>query len=226
MPPRSTKAPKSVMFLTWPSRTWSFASSWMISLFCFARCSSSTARRETTMFRRRLFSLMILNSIDWLRRRVDVLHLPERDLRTREEGLDAVQVDDHASLDLPHELRLPRPARPGRGRLDAVPDLDEVGACLERTTRPSWFSVFSRKTSISSPTFTPSRSGNSSTGITPSDLNPTSTVTSLSSILRTRPRTILPLPDLEGLFVELEPLAHGVRRLVFPVGDALALRRR
>ena len=52
MPPRSTKAPNSAMFLTMPLRRWptsSSASSWA---FFSARSASISARRLTTMFRR------------------------------------------------------------------------------------------------------------------------------------------------------------------------------
>src|SRR6185295_9033001 len=60
---------------------------------------------------------------------VDVLHLPQRDLRAREERLDAVEIHDHAALDLPNQLpfdQLPLV----RGRLHAVPDLHEIGTLL------------------------------------------------------------------------------------------------
>jgi len=64
-PPRSTNAPKSVMFLTTPSRIWSFARS--LRMVDFMRSRSPRARRGATppMLRRRLFSLMILTETVW-----------------------------------------------------------------------------------------------------------------------------------------------------------------
>ena len=59
-PPRSMKAPKSVMFLTTPSRTWPTSSSFTSVFRFFSRSVSRITRRDTTMFRRRLLSLMIL----------------------------------------------------------------------------------------------------------------------------------------------------------------------
>ena len=64
-PPKSMKAPKSVMFLTTPSRIWPSSNTLTISSRIRARSSSSTARRETTMLRRALLSLMILKGNSW-----------------------------------------------------------------------------------------------------------------------------------------------------------------
>jgi len=61
-PPRSMKAPKSVMFLTTPLRTWPASSSFISFSRLPARSVSRITRRDTTMLRRRLLSLMILNS--------------------------------------------------------------------------------------------------------------------------------------------------------------------
>src|SRR5262249_42521567 len=62
---------------------------------------------------------------------VHVLDLPERDLRSREEGFDAVEIHDDTALDLPDQLAFDQLAVVG-GRLDAVPDLDEVRALLRK----------------------------------------------------------------------------------------------
>src|SRR5437879_3008948 len=61
-PPRSMKAPKSVMFFTTPFRVWPTWRSFMRTSRLVLRSASSSTRRETTMLRRRLLSLMILNS--------------------------------------------------------------------------------------------------------------------------------------------------------------------
>src|SRR6266702_1685843 len=64
-PPRSMKAPKSVMFFTMPFRVWPTCSSFIRTSRLVLRSASSSTRRLTTMLRRRLFSLMILNSKLW-----------------------------------------------------------------------------------------------------------------------------------------------------------------
>ena len=60
-PPRSTKAPYSVMFLTTPSTTSPSLSRATISARCSARLSSRTARRDTTMLPRRRSIFRIWN---------------------------------------------------------------------------------------------------------------------------------------------------------------------
>ena len=62
-PPRSMNAPKSVMFLTTPFRTWSFCEL-LHQLLALAGplVLEDHAAADTTMLRRRLLSLMILNS--------------------------------------------------------------------------------------------------------------------------------------------------------------------
>ena len=135
MPPRSTKAPKSVMFLTTPVRTWPFSSSEMRVRFFSSRSCSSTMRRLTTTLRRRLFFLMIRHSISspimssrlgtWRRatcepgRNVSTPH----SLTTRPPLMrrSTVPVDDLAVL---------------VGDLDLVPDLQEVGALLGEHDQP------------------------------------------------------------------------------------------
>jgi hypothetical protein len=61
--------------------------------------------------------------------RVDVLNLTQRDLRSGQERLDPVEVDDDATLDLPDQLALDDLCRVV-GFLDAVPDADEVRTLL------------------------------------------------------------------------------------------------
>ena len=72
----------------------------------------------------------------------------------------------------------------------------------ESSTCPSRSSVFSSRTSTSSPTLTdssPPRSVNSSMGIRPSDLYPTSTITELDVTPMMRPVTISPSVRLRML---------------------------
>ena len=99
-PPRSMNAPKSVMFLTTPFRTWSFWSSFMSFSRLPARSVSRITRRDTTMLRLALVELDDLELELLAEQLVDVGHATERDLRSRQERVDAHQVDHHAALDL------------------------------------------------------------------------------------------------------------------------------
>ncbi len=65
MPPRSTKAPKSAMFLTMPLRRWPTSSSASNWAFFSARSASIRARRLTTMFRR---ASSIFSTMHWMAR--------------------------------------------------------------------------------------------------------------------------------------------------------------
>ena len=60
---------------------------------------------------------------------VDVRHATERDLRTREERIDAHEVDDHAALDLLDERAFDRHVA-FVGDADALPHAHEVGLLL------------------------------------------------------------------------------------------------
>ncbi len=65
---------------------------------------------------------------------VDVRHTTQRDLRTREEGVDAHEVDDHAALDLLDERAFD--GRVGLVRdADALPHAHEVGLLLRQDDR-------------------------------------------------------------------------------------------
>ncbi len=65
MPPRSTKAPYSVMFFTVPMRTLPSSSVPRVSRFFSAFSSSSTALRESTMLPRFLLTLMTRMRSSW-----------------------------------------------------------------------------------------------------------------------------------------------------------------
>src|SRR5687768_3809379 len=98
-PPRSMKAPKSVMFLTTPLRTWSFSSSFISFSRFPARSASSNAARDDDI----AAALVELDDLEFeglAEQLVHVRHAPQRDLRAREESVHAHEVDDHATLDL------------------------------------------------------------------------------------------------------------------------------
>ena len=81
------------------------------------------------MLRRVLLSLMILKSNCWPEELIEVLHLPDVDLRAGQKGLDPEQVDDDTALDPSRQLSLHR--RAGIvGVLDFVPHAHEVGFLL------------------------------------------------------------------------------------------------
>ena len=63
-PPKSINAPKSVIFFTIPCLTCPTSNSLTSDSLLFSLLSSSIARRETTIFLRRLFSLIILKLRD------------------------------------------------------------------------------------------------------------------------------------------------------------------
>ena len=93
-----------------------------------------STRRDTTMLRRRLLSLMILNSKRLAEELVDVRHLAQRDLRAGQERLDAHEVDDDAALDLLHERALDRLVALV-GDADLLPHAHEVGLLLREHDR-------------------------------------------------------------------------------------------
>jgi hypothetical protein len=125
--------------------------------------------------------------------RVDILDLAQRDLRARQERLDAVEVHDHAALDLPHQLAIHHLAAVVR-LLDAIPNAHEVGALLGEDDQAVLVLHFLEEDVDLRPTLMAAGSENSESEMTPSLLKPTSTRTSLSSTASTVPRTISPSP--------------------------------
>ena len=129
MPPRSTNTPKSAMFLTMPLRIWP---SWMsVSRlsFCVSRSSSSSLRREMTMFMRSSSILMIRARIGSPMK--SEMSCVRRMLtwRRRQEDGDALDVDEQAALDLALDDALDLVAFVVLGR-DALPAAQAVGAAL------------------------------------------------------------------------------------------------
>src|SRR6202171_2389593 len=87
------------MFLTTPSMTWPSSRFCTSSWRCSARVSSSTVRRDTTMLPRRRSILRIWNGCELFIRGA-VADRADIDLRARQEGDRAVEVDGEAALDL------------------------------------------------------------------------------------------------------------------------------
>ena len=103
MPPRSTNAPKSAMFLTTPLRSWPTSSCLSSSAFFSARSASIRLRRLTTMLRRASSILSTRHSIVFADVVADVVRPADIDLAGRQEHVDA-DVDQQAALDLAGDL--------------------------------------------------------------------------------------------------------------------------
>ena len=103
MPPRSTNAPKSAMFLTVPLRTWPTSISSRSCFFCCSRVISISLRRLTTMLRRLSSILRIMHSIVLADVVADVARAADVDLAGGQEDVDA-DVDQQAALDLAGDL--------------------------------------------------------------------------------------------------------------------------
>ena len=100
MPPRSTNAPKSAMFLTTPLRIWpDFDLGEQLASSAASRWSSISLRRLTTMLRRASSILRIMHSIVLADVVADVGRPADVDLAGRQEDVDA-DVDEQAALDL------------------------------------------------------------------------------------------------------------------------------
>src|SRR6266567_2531228 len=178
-PPRSMKAPKSVMFFTTPFRTWPTDNSFIRTSRLVLRSASSSTRRDTTMLRRRLFSLMILNSKLWpssssmFGTRRKAIWLPGRNASTPIRSTTTPPLIFLTSV----------PVTPASfscaSRIFSQTRMKSA-FFFERTTAPSWSSRCSRKTSISSPSLRLLGSLNSSIETAPSDLNPTSRMTAVA----------------------------------------------
>ena len=191
IPPRSIKAPKSVMFLITPVRRSPTLSSSFSSSRFPARSSSNRTRRLTTMFRRRLFSLRILKSYS----------SPSRSstLGTRRSAIwdpgRKASTPMRSTVTPPLIFRLIYPLT-GTSLSNASLILSQTrrksAFFFESTTTPWSSSRLSRKTSTMSPSLTSSGSRNSSSGIVPSDLKPTSRIMSRSVFPMTCALTISP----------------------------------
>ena len=155
MPPRSTNAPKSAMFLTMPLRVWPILDfRRRASALASPRSSSMSLRRLMTMLRRSR-SILRIFGVD-RRGRCTRRCRPGRRMSTwrgRQEDRHA-DVHQQAALDLAGDL-----AGDGVAFLvgvdDAVPSRGCGRPCAWRScTRPVSDSTCSRRTSISSPTST------------------------------------------------------------------------
>src|SRR3989449_2528709 len=197
-PPRSMKAPKSVMFLTMPFRTWPPCSCFSRPSRLVLRSASSSTRRLTTMLRRRLFSLMILNSKLWPRSssmlgtRRSAIWLPGRNASTPIRSTTTPPLIFLTSVPVtPSSFSCASRIRSQTRMKSAF--------FFESTTAPSWSSRCSRKTSTSSPSLRLLGSLNSSIGTAPSDLKPTSRMTAVSVTRSTFDFTISPSSMFESV---------------------------
>src|SRR5438105_6386551 len=197
-PPRSMNAPKSVMFLTTPLRTWLTDNSFISTSRFVLRSASSSTRRDTTMLRRRLFNLMILNSKLWpssssmFGTRRSAIWLPGRNASTPMRSTTTPPLIFFTSV----------PATASSfscaSRIFSQTRMKSA-FFFDRTTAPSWSSRCSRKTSTSSPSFRLFGSLNSSIATAPSDLEPTARMTAVSVTRSTFDLTISPSSIFESV---------------------------
>ena len=155
MPPRSMKAPYSVRFLTMPSTIWpSFSFSSVIS-FSSARSFSRSTRRDSTMLPRFLLNLMTLKRC-CLPMNASRLRTGRRS--TCEPGRNAFTPPRMVTERPPFTRALMVPSiSSSRSHAPEISSqtFSRSAFSFERTQRPSSFSRLSRKTSISSPSLTP-----------------------------------------------------------------------
>ena len=133
-PPRSMNAPKSVMFLTTPFRTWSFCSSFISFSRLPARSALEDHAARDDDVAAALVELDDLELVLLAEQLVDVRHATQRDLRAGEERVDAHEVDDHTALDLLDERAFDR-LIVLVGDADALPHAHEVGFLLREDDR-------------------------------------------------------------------------------------------
>src|SRR5579885_2377722 len=193
-PPRSTKAPYSVMFLTTPLRIWPSLRLATSSERCSARLSSSTARRDTTMLPRERSILRIWNGCC----------VPSSGVMSRTGRMSTWLPGRNATAPDRSTVKPPltRPKMTPVTRSLAWKFFSSwVHASSRRAfSRESWASPFlssmrSRNTSTMSPTRTSGSlppAANSLSGTRPSDLRPTSISAASFSTAMTRPLTTVP----------------------------------
>ena len=197
MPPRSMKAPKSVMFLTTPSRTCPLIE--LLDDFPaqpLALLLEHRAARDDDVAAR-LVELDDLEIELLPQELVEVLDLPDVDLGAGQESLDP-RTGRRTIPPLIRRISFPFTVVPASWEsLISSQTRMKSAFCLESTTLPSRSSTFSRKTSTSLPMAIVSGSENSLIGMAPSDLKPMSTSTSWGWMPTTRPFTISPsfLPE-------------------------------
>ena len=182
-------APKSVIFFTTPSRTCPIKSSFTNVSRFFSRSVSRITRRETTMLRRRLLSLIILNLyISPIRSSM----FGTRRSAICEPGRKAsTPIRSTVTPPLILWTNVPLTARSSSyASLIFSHTRKKSAFFLDRTTTPSSSSMLSSRTSTSSPAS--GASLNSSRAIEPSLLKPNSRITELSVTWSTRAFTISP----------------------------------
>src|SRR6266508_4685761 len=177
------------MFLTMPVRDMPSSSTSSVCFFFSSRSSSRTARRDSTTLPRLRFSLITLARTVWPS--MEARFLTGR-RSTWEPGRKARTPTSTARPPLTTSITRPSTGTPfSCAREIASQTLILSALSLERTISPSLSSFASRKTSMTSPTFG-GRPRNSSIGIEPSLLYPTSTRTWVSRTWTTCPDTTSP----------------------------------
>ena len=133
-PPRSMNAPKSVMFLTTPFRTWPTCELLHQVLALVGPLVLQDDAAADHDVPPALVELDDLELVGLAQQLVDVGHPAERDLAAGQERVDPHQVHDHAALDLLDQGALDRLVALV-GHPDLLPDPHEVGLLLREDDR-------------------------------------------------------------------------------------------
>ena len=196
MPSRSTNAPKSTMFEIWPSTTRPTSSVSRMRWRTSRRSSSRTARRESTTLLRERLSSITRQRRGWPR---NSSRSCTRRMSTSDAGRKPRTPRSMMSPPLTTSITRPSTASP----LSAASSMrrhafSKRARFLERIRRPSLSSLVRTSASTSSPSATSSegsmlrRIDSSESGMTPSDLYPTSTRISSRSTRTTVPVSTSP----------------------------------
>ncbi len=165
MPPRSTNAPKSTMFLTLPGRIWPGSRSSNRRTFMMSRSASRCWRRETTMLRR---SSSILRILQVSRRPMKSAISPGRRMSTWLAGRKTGTPMSTSRPPLILRITVPVTTSPSSWWVTTRSQRRMRSALrLESCTRPESSSTASSNTSTVSPTETCSSWPHSCSGMAP-----------------------------------------------------------
>jgi len=207
MPPRSTNAPKSAMFLTTPLRSCPTSTSASSFSLASARRSSISRRRETTMLRAPTSILRIFASI------FRPTYSPTSEGRRMSTWLAGRNTGTPMSTSSPPLIfRETTPSTTSPSFLVArIRSHARMRSALrlERTTSPLSDSTASSRTSTLVPGLACSGLANSCRFTTPSLLSPTSTNTSLPATLTTLPVRIDPTWNCAAAFCMASSTSAG-----------------
>ncbi len=205
MPPRSTNAPNSAMFLTTPRRTWPTSMSRRRFSFAVVRSSSISFRREMTMFLRSASIFRIFASIS---RPMNSPMSPGRRMSTCDAGRNTGYPMSTSSPPLIFRMTRPRTVSPSFFVSTMRCQFSRRSALrFDSTISPLSDSIVSSHTSTTSPMSMELLSSHSPCGMTPSLLRPTSTTTSSPARPTIRPFSSVPALRLSDSGLSIESMS-------------------